>query len=143
MTTQTPTSTDATDTTDTTADAALKDRHRAMWASGHYDRVANDVIPVLGERLVASLGITSGERVLDVAAGTGNASIPAAGSSASRMTGTILSRSYLGPVIRLLIDLNGTNLHASVPSNDEVPAEGEKVTLGFAKDALHLMEPAS
>lgn len=69
--------------------------------------------------------------------------VMAAGSSASRMTGTILSRSYLGPVIRLLIDLNGTKLHASVPSNDTVPAEGEKVTLGFAKDALHLMEPAS
>ena len=83
MTTQTPTSTDATDTTDTTADAALKDRHRAMWASGRYDRVANDVIPVLGERLVASLGITSGERVLDVAAGTGNAAVPAARTGAS------------------------------------------------------------
>ena len=69
--------------------------------------------------------------------------VMAAGSSASRMTGTILSKSYLGPVIRLLIDLNGTKLHASVPSNDAVPAEGEKVTLGFAKDALHLMEPVS
>jgi putative spermidine/putrescine transport system ATP-binding protein len=69
--------------------------------------------------------------------------VMAAGSSASRMTGTILSRSYLGPVIRLLIDLNGTKLHAAVPSNDDVPAEGERVTLGFAKDALHLMEPGS
>jgi putative spermidine/putrescine transport system ATP-binding protein len=68
--------------------------------------------------------------------------VMAAGNSVSRMTGTILSRSYLGPVIRLLIDLNGTRLHAAVPSNDAVPAEGEKVTLGFAKDALHLMEPA-
>ncbi len=49
------------------------------------------------------------------------------------MTGTIVSRSYyLGPVIRLLIDLNGTQLHAAVPSNEFVPAEGQKVTLGFA-----------
>jgi putative spermidine/putrescine transport system ATP-binding protein len=66
--------------------------------------------------------------------------VMAAGNSASRMTGTIVSRSYLGPVIRLSIDLNGTKLHASVPTTDAVPAEGEKVTLGFAKDALHLME---
>jgi putative spermidine/putrescine transport system ATP-binding protein len=66
--------------------------------------------------------------------------VMAAGSSASRMTGTIVSRSYLGPVVRLLIDLNGTKLHAAVPTTDTVPAEGEKVTLGFAKDALHLME---
>ncbi len=65
------------------ADAALKGRHRAMWASGHYDRVADEIIPVLGERLVASLGITAGERVLDVAAGTGNAAVPAARTGAS------------------------------------------------------------
>src|SRR5690349_2309485 len=61
-----------------TADAALKDKHRTMWASGHYDRVADEIIPALGERLVASLGITPGERVLDIAAGTGNAAVPAA-----------------------------------------------------------------
>jgi putative spermidine/putrescine transport system ATP-binding protein len=64
----------------------------------------------------------------------------AAGAGLSRMTGTIVSRSYLGPVIRLLIDLNGTRLHAVVPSSEAVPAEGERVTLGFAKDAIHLME---
>ena len=64
----------------------------------------------------------------------------AAGNAMSHLTGTIVSRSYLGPVVRLLIDLNGTMLHASVPSAETVPAEGEKVTLGFAKDALHPME---
>jgi putative spermidine/putrescine transport system ATP-binding protein len=64
----------------------------------------------------------------------------AAGAGLSRMTGTIVSRAYLGPVIRLLIDLNGTRLHAVVPSSEAVPAEGERVTLGFAKDAIHLME---
>ena len=68
---------------DTDADAALKQRHRAMWASGHYDRVAREVIPLLGERLVSSLGITSGERVLDIAAGTGNAAVPAARAGAA------------------------------------------------------------
>ena len=34
--------------------------------------------------------------------------VMAAGSGVSRMTGTIVSRSYLGPVIRLLIDLKRT-----------------------------------
>ena len=72
-------------TVDSTQAAApsLKDKHRAMWASGHYDRVAREIIPVLGERLVASLGITAGERVLDIAAGTGNAAVPAARAGAS------------------------------------------------------------
>jgi putative spermidine/putrescine transport system ATP-binding protein len=66
--------------------------------------------------------------------------VMAAGTGASRMTGTIVTRSYLGPVVRLLIDLNGTKLHAAVPSSESVPGEGARVTLGFAKDAIHLME---
>ena len=59
-------------------DAELKQRHRAMWASGHYDRVAREVIPGLGSRLVQALAPVPGERLLDVAAGTGNAAVPAA-----------------------------------------------------------------
>ncbi|MCW2737301.1 class I SAM-dependent methyltransferase [Nocardioides sp.] len=69
--------------TDVDGDAALKQRHRTMWASGHYDRVAREIIPELGQRLVASLAITSGERVLDIAAGTGNAAVPAARTGAT------------------------------------------------------------
>ena len=64
------------------------------------------------------------------------------GEGLSRLTGTILTRSYQGPTTRLAIDLNGTLIHAVVPASDDVPAEGEQVTLGFAKDALHLMEDA-
>lgn len=63
-----------------------------------------------------------------------------AGEGLSRLTGTVLTRSYQGPTTRLGIDLNGTLVHAVVPSADDVPAAGERVTLGFAKDALHLME---
>ena len=59
-------------------DAELKQRHRGMWASGHYDRVAREVIPQLGEHVVTALAIAPGERVLDVAAGSGNATAPAA-----------------------------------------------------------------
>ncbi len=66
--------------------------------------------------------------------------VVAGGDAGSRLSGTIVARSYLGPVVRLLIDLNGTSIHASVPSNESVPDEGERVTIGFASDALHLME---
>ena len=45
---------------------------------GEYHAVAGEVIPHLGARLVAAAGIGPGQRVLDVAAGSGNASIPAA-----------------------------------------------------------------
>jgi ubiquinone/menaquinone biosynthesis C-methylase UbiE len=60
------------------ADQALKARHRAMWALGDYPAVATDVIPDLGRILVEACGVRPGQRVLDVAAGTGNAAIPAA-----------------------------------------------------------------
>jgi len=71
MTTQTTPSTSDPDT-------ALKARHRAMWALGDYPAVAIDLIPDLGPTLVAATGVRAGDRVLDVAGGTGNAAVPAA-----------------------------------------------------------------
>ncbi|MET8899793.1 class I SAM-dependent methyltransferase [Streptomyces sp. NPDC004538] len=60
------------------ADRALKAKHRSMWALGDYPAVARDVVAGLGPALVEACGIKDGDRVLDVAAGSGNASIPAA-----------------------------------------------------------------
>jgi SAM-dependent methyltransferase len=69
-----------TSTTGTPADAdrALKARHRAMWATGDYPALADDLLLELGPRLVAATGIGAGDRVLDVGAGTGNVAIAAA-----------------------------------------------------------------
>ncbi|MFE7741577.1 class I SAM-dependent methyltransferase [Nocardia sp. NPDC057455] len=58
--------------------ADLKKRHRAMWAMGNYPAIATEVISGVGRRLVEVCGIGPGQRVLDVAAGSGNAAIPAA-----------------------------------------------------------------
>jgi ubiquinone/menaquinone biosynthesis C-methylase UbiE len=65
------------------ADRALKAKHRAMWALGDYPAVARDVVGDLGPVLVQASGVGPGERVLDVAAGSGNASIPAAAAGAA------------------------------------------------------------
>jgi SAM-dependent methyltransferase len=62
----------------TTSDSELKARHRAMWASGDYPSMVETFLLPLGPRLVDACGIGPGMRVLDVAAGSGNASIPAA-----------------------------------------------------------------
>ncbi len=56
----------------------LKDAHRAMWALGDYPALASAVIPDLGAVLVRAAGVRGGQRVLDVAAGAGNAAIAAA-----------------------------------------------------------------
>jgi len=65
------------------AGRALKARHRAMWAFGDYPAVATDLISSLGPILVGACQVRPGDRVLDVAAGTGNAAIPAAEAGAS------------------------------------------------------------
>ena len=69
------------------ADAAalnpeLKQKHRKMWASGDYPSMVETFLTPLGPRLVDACEIGAGDRVLDVAAGTGNAAIPAAATGA-------------------------------------------------------------
>ncbi len=64
-------------------DAELKARHRAMWASGDYPSMVETFLLPLGPRLVEACRIVPGMHVLDVGAGTGNASIPAAQRGAS------------------------------------------------------------
>src|SRR5690242_3464564 len=67
----------------TDAGRALKAKHRAMWAFGDYPAVATDLVSSLGPILVGACQVRPGDRVLDVAAGTGNAAIPAAEAGAS------------------------------------------------------------
>jgi ubiquinone/menaquinone biosynthesis C-methylase UbiE len=54
----------------------------AMWALGDYHTFAKSTVWELGPVLVEACGISTGQRVLDVAAGTGNVAIRAAGAGA-------------------------------------------------------------
>ena len=49
-----------------------------LWALGDYHAVATELIGPLGLRLTQAAGIGAGQHVIDVAAGTGNAALPAA-----------------------------------------------------------------
>lgn len=60
------------------ADTELKAKHRVMWGNGDYPLMVDTFLLPIGQRLVDGAGIAAGARVLDVAAGTGNASVPAA-----------------------------------------------------------------
>jgi DNA-binding HxlR family transcriptional regulator/SAM-dependent methyltransferase len=57
--------------------AGLKMRQQAAWASGDY-AVIGTSLQIVGETLCEALDIRSGDRVLDVAAGNGNATLAAA-----------------------------------------------------------------
>src|SRR5919107_3023628 len=80
--------------TTTVADTELKARHRAMWASGDYPRMVETFLTPLGPRLVEACAVSAGDEVLDVAAGTGNASLPAAARGA-RVTASDLTPELL------------------------------------------------
>ena len=64
--------------TATPEDRALKAKHAAMWASGSYPTVVDEVVHTLGGTLVETVDVRPGQRVLDVAAGTGTSAIPSA-----------------------------------------------------------------
>ena len=56
---------------------AIKDRQRTTWTSGDYHVIASLIHPV-SERLCDAVELRAGERVLDVATGSGNTAIAAA-----------------------------------------------------------------
>lgn len=63
-------------------DRELENKHRTLWGRGDYPAIATDIVAPLGPILVSAAGVGPGIRVLDVAAGTGNAAIPAAATGA-------------------------------------------------------------
>ena len=61
----------------TTPAPSIKARQQAMWASGDF-AVIGTTLQIVGELLCEAVDIRSTERVLDVAAGNGNATLAAA-----------------------------------------------------------------
>ncbi|WP_122816942.1 class I SAM-dependent methyltransferase [Nocardioides pantholopis] len=100
-------------------DTALKARHRAMWASGDYPAVAEELIPELGQALVDAVRPRSGQRVLDVAAGSGNAAVPAA------LAGADVVASDLTPELldagRAAAESDGVTLSWEVGDAEQLP----------------------
>src|SRR5687768_2369516 len=57
--------------------AAIKHRQQATWSSGDY-AVIGTTLSITGELLCEAVDLRAGQRVLDVAAGNGNATLAAA-----------------------------------------------------------------
>lgn len=73
-------------------DRELEAKHRALWALGDYQMIADGLVAPLGPTLVAATGVGHGDRVLDVAAGTGNAAIAAADAGATVIASDLCPR---------------------------------------------------
>jgi ubiquinone/menaquinone biosynthesis C-methylase UbiE len=101
------------------ADRELKAKHRALWASGDYPAVAAELIPALGPELVLASGMRDGDRVLDVAAGSGNAAIPAAAAGAI-VTASDLTPELLDAGRRAAVD-RGVDLEWVEADAEELP----------------------
>jgi SAM-dependent methyltransferase len=104
-------------------DSELKARHRAMWGSGDYPLMVDTFLLPVGERLVDACGIGPGMRVLDVAAGTGNASLPAARRGAT-VTASDLTPSLL-ETGRRLAEAEGLELEWVEADAEQLPFADE------------------
>lgn len=73
--------------------AAIKIKQQATWACGDY-AIIGTTLQIVGERLCEAIDLRAGERVLDVAAGNGNATLAAA-----RRFGDVTSTDYVGALL--------------------------------------------
>jgi ubiquinone/menaquinone biosynthesis C-methylase UbiE len=73
--------------------AAIKTRQHAAWSSGDY-AVVGITLQIVGETLCEAVDLRAGQRVLDVAAGNGNATLAAA-----RRFAEVISTDYVGDLL--------------------------------------------
>jgi ubiquinone/menaquinone biosynthesis C-methylase UbiE len=73
--------------------AAVKGRQQAAWGSGDYARIGT-TLQLVGETLCEAVDLRSNQRVLDVAAGNGNATLAAA-----RRFADVVSTDYVGSLL--------------------------------------------
>src|SRR6516164_1725008 len=73
--------------------AAIKGRQRVAWGSGDY-AIVGTTLQIVGERLCEAIDLRSSQRVLDVAAGNGNATLAAA-----RRFADVVSTDYVGALL--------------------------------------------
>jgi SAM-dependent methyltransferase len=73
--------------------AAVKTKQQAAWSSGDY-AVVGTTLQIVGEMLCEAVDLRSNQRVLDVAAGNGNATLAAA-----RRFADVVSTDYVGSLL--------------------------------------------
>ena len=114
-------STTTTTTTTTTSDIdfeTVKGRQQGTWASGNY-AVIGTSLQIVGETLCEAVDVAAGWRVLDVAAGNGNASLAAA-----RRNCDVIATDYVPELLdgtRARADADGLTLETRVADAEALP----------------------
>jgi ubiquinone/menaquinone biosynthesis C-methylase UbiE len=96
----------------------IKGRQQMTWASGDFGRVGV-TLQVVGESLAEAAGVNAGERVLDVAAGNGNASLAAA-----RRFARVTSTDYVPELLeqgRRRAEADGLDIEFQVADAEALP----------------------
>jgi len=88
---------------------AIKSRQRATWASGDFGYIGTR-LQIVGEMLCEAAEVGAGDRVLDVAAGNGNASLAAA---------------------RRFADVTSTDYVPALLEQGRMRAQGERLPVAF------------
>ncbi len=102
--------------------AAIKTKQQAAWSSGNY-AVVGTTLQIVGEALCEALDLRSGQTVLDVAAGNGNATLAAA---------------------RRWCDVTSTDYVSALLERGRMRAEAEGLTVEFQQaDARRCRSPAA
>jgi len=100
--------------------AAIKAKQQATWASGDF-AVIGTTLQIVGESLAEAVDLRAGERVLDVAAGNGNATLAAA-----RRFAHVTSTDYVAELLRkgqARASAEGLAVDFQVADAEELPFE--------------------
>jgi SAM-dependent methyltransferase len=102
--------------------AAIKTRQQGTWASGDY-AVIGATLQIVGESLAEAVDVRAGERVLDVAAGNGNATLAAA-----RRFAQVTSTDYVPALLdkgKARASAEGFDVAFEVADAEDLPFEDE------------------
>ena len=98
--------------------SAIKDRQQKTWTSGNYARIGNTLV-IMGELLCEAVNVHAGDKVLDVATGSGNTAI-----SAARMFCNVTGMDYVPELIeraRKHAEVEGTEITFEVGDAEDLP----------------------
>jgi 2-polyprenyl-3-methyl-5-hydroxy-6-metoxy-1,4-benzoquinol methylase len=117
---------------------SLKQRQQATWASGDF-AVIGTTLQIVGELLAESADIRAGERVLDVAAGNGNATLAAA-----RRFAQVVSTDYVPTLLekgRMRAQAEGLTVEFQTADAEYLPfgSDLRRRALDIRRDVRHNM----